>query len=43
MELVVTVRREEVARLNFETVGEEERRSGVVSFSDSDTRRRNDD
>jgi hypothetical protein len=43
MELVVTVRREEVARLNFEMVGEEERRTGVVSFSDAETRRRNDD
>lgn len=38
MELVVVVRREEVGRLKFQVLGEEERRSGQVSFSDDDTR-----
>jgi hypothetical protein len=32
MELVVTVRRQEVARLKFGLVGEEKKRSGVVNF-----------
>lgn len=36
MELVVTVRRQEVGRMKFAMVGEEKRRSGVVSFSDSE-------
>lgn len=34
MELVVTVRREEVAKVKFSVVGEEKRRSGVVDFGD---------
>jgi hypothetical protein len=38
MELVVTVRRQEVGRLNFELLGEEERRTGEVSFSDDEAR-----
>jgi hypothetical protein len=33
MELVVTVRREEVGKLKFGVVGEEKKRSGVVDFS----------
>jgi hypothetical protein len=37
MELVVTVRREEVGRLKFGVVGDEPRRSGQVSFSDEET------
>jgi hypothetical protein len=37
MELVVTLRREEVARLKFGVLGEEIKRSGVVSFSDAET------
>lgn len=36
MEMVVTVRREEVGRLKFGVVGEEIRRSGEVSFSDKE-------
>lgn len=36
MELIVTVRRAEVGRLKFGVVGEEARRSGEVSFSDSE-------
>ena len=36
MELVVTVRREEVARLKFGVLGEEIKRSGEVSFSDDE-------
>ena len=32
MELVVTVRRQEVARMKFGLVGEEKKRSGVVNF-----------
>ena len=36
MELVVTVKRAEVGRLKFGVVGEEARRSGEVSFSDSE-------
>jgi hypothetical protein len=36
MELIVTVRREEVGRLKFGMVGEEPRRSGEVSFSDQE-------
>jgi hypothetical protein len=36
MELVVTVRRQEVGRLSFELRGEEERRSGEVTFSDNE-------
>ena len=40
MELVVTVRREEVARASFDTIGEEVQRSGTVSFSDDDTHER---
>lgn len=37
MEMVVTVRREEVARLKFGVLGEEIKRSGEVSFSDAET------
>jgi len=40
MELVVTVRREEVGRATFDMEGAEVQRSGTVSFSDDDTRRR---
>jgi len=36
MEMVVTVRRHEVARQRFELVGEELQRSGTVSFSDDE-------
>jgi hypothetical protein len=36
MELVVTVKREEVGRLKFGVVGEEIQRSGEVSFSDKE-------
>jgi len=36
MELIVTVRREEVGRLKFGVAGEEAKRSGEVSFSDSE-------
>lgn len=36
MELVVVVRREEVGRLKFAILGEEERRSGQVSFGDDE-------
>jgi hypothetical protein len=43
MELVVTVRREEVGRANFDMIGEEVQRSGTVSFSDDDTRARSSD
>ena len=38
MELVVTVRREEVGRLNFELLGEEIRRTGQVDFSEEEAR-----
>jgi hypothetical protein len=38
MELVVTVRRQEVGRLNFELLGEEIRRTGQVDFSDEEAR-----
>ncbi|GAB4207914.1 MAG: hypothetical protein OHK0013_25920 [Sandaracinaceae bacterium] len=38
IEMVVTVRRAEVGRVRFDLRGEEERRSGVVTFSDEDTR-----
>jgi hypothetical protein len=37
MELVVTVKRAEVGRLKFGVVGEEIKRSGEVSFSESET------
>ncbi len=37
MEMVVTVRRAEVGRLKFETLGEEKRRSGRVDFSADET------
>ena len=37
MELVVTVKREEVGRLKFGVVGDEPKRSGQVSFSDEET------
>jgi hypothetical protein len=40
IEMVVTVRRAEVGRARFNIVGEEEQRSGVVTFSDEDTRAR---
>ncbi len=36
MELVVTVKRQEVGRLKFGVLGEEIRRSGEVSFSDDE-------
>lgn len=36
MELVVTVRRQEVGRLKFNMVGEHKRHSGTVSFSDKE-------
>jgi hypothetical protein len=36
MELVVTVKRAEVGRLRFGVVGEEIKRSGEVSFSDTE-------
>ncbi|MFI5306452.1 MAG: hypothetical protein ACHQ53_03805 [Polyangiales bacterium] len=36
MEMVVTVRRSEVGRLKFGVIGEEQKRSGEVSFSDSE-------
>ena len=36
MEMVVTVRRQEVGRLKFGVLGEEKRRSGEVSFSDDE-------
>jgi hypothetical protein len=36
MELVVTVKREEVGRLKFGVVGQEIQRSGEVSFSDTE-------
>ena len=36
MELVVTVKREEVGRLKFGVLGEEIKRSGEVSFSDNE-------
>lgn len=39
-QLVVTVRRAEVGNMNFETRGEEPRRSGQVDFSVEDTRAR---
>jgi hypothetical protein len=38
IEMVVTVRRAEVGRARFDLRGEEEQRSGVVTFSDEDTR-----
>ncbi len=37
IEMVVTVRRAEVGRARFNLNGEEEQRSGVVTFSDEDT------
>lgn len=43
MELVVTVRHNEVGRLAFEMLGEEIHRSGQVDFSDSEARGRTDD
>lgn len=36
MELVVVVRRQEVGKLKFQVLGEEERRSGQVSFGDDE-------
>ena len=36
MELVVTVRRQEVGRMRFSLVGKEKQRSGEVSFSDKE-------
>lgn len=39
MELVVTVQRAEVGRLKFGVIGEEAKRSGEVSFSDSDVKK----
>lgn len=38
IEMVVTVRRAEVGRARFNILGQEEQRSGVVTFSDEDTR-----
>jgi hypothetical protein len=40
MELVVTVKREEVGRLKFGVLGEEIKRSGEVSFSDDETKKK---
>jgi hypothetical protein len=37
MELVVTVKREEVGKLRFNVLGEEIKRNGEVSFSDDET------
>ena len=37
LELVVTVKRQEVATLKFGVMGEEIKRSGQVSFSDEET------
>lgn len=37
LELVVTVKREEVGKLRFNVLGEEIKRSGEVSFSDAET------
>lgn len=42
MEMVVTVRREEVGSVRFELVGEEVQHTGQVDFSVEDTRRRED-
>lgn len=38
IQVVITVRRTEVGRAQFDLRGEEEQRSGVVSFSEADTR-----
>lgn len=38
IEAVVTVRRQEVGRVRFNIIGQEEQRSGVVTFSVEDTR-----
>lgn len=38
LEVVITVRRQEVGRARFNLIGEEAQRSGVVTFSDEDTR-----
>lgn len=38
IEMVVTVKRQEVARATFDVVGAEEKRSGVVNFSDEETK-----
>ncbi len=38
MELVVVVRRQEVARMKFGVLGQEPRRSGTVDFSDDEAR-----
>lgn len=40
MEAIITVRRQEVGRVRFELRGEEEQRSGVVTFSEQDTHAR---
>lgn len=40
IELVVTVRHEEVGRATFDTIGEEPRRDGQVDFSDQEARQR---
>jgi hypothetical protein len=40
MELVVTVKRAEVGTLRFGVLGEEIKRSGEVSFSDDDTKKK---
>ena len=40
MELVVTVKRAEVGTLKFGVLGEEIKRSGEVSFSDDDTKKK---
>ncbi|MCC7538035.1 MAG: hypothetical protein IT379_17550 [Deltaproteobacteria bacterium] len=37
-EMVITIRRQEVARHRFALIGQEEARSGEVSFTDEDTR-----
>jgi hypothetical protein len=38
--MVVTLRREEIGSVRFETVGEEVRHSGQVDFSDEEARQR---
>jgi len=40
MEMVITVRRQEVGRTRFEVIGERIRHSGEVTFTDEQTRER---
>ncbi|MCS6799588.1 MAG: hypothetical protein NZ898_13885 [Myxococcota bacterium] len=42
MDLVVTVRRQEVATRSFQLLGEEVRRTGEVNFTEEETRQRDD-